>query len=403
MQTVDVANPNGETPPAGAAFDITVAAGRRDLAQRHVSNPRDDTLTAPQIETGLESLILYLGPQPWMIWRWGGFNVPTGGRSTRLTDAGEAARLGLDLATVAHCEGFDEFVKGFRNPTQFDDSMFEAQMARWCVERRAVNALGFGPEYDVRGHLKHPDFEIETPIGRVVCECKRLHLSGGDVSTRLARVTTAFDAAIKTLNVPAAVRIEVEVQGPIGGDLNHAATDACRAAMGTPIGSPVRRGPFIVVRSEVGKPPVHHNEWEVQAGNVRVGDTPVGITAEYTYLLVSSPWMERALVRAMGGLVNTALRQLPEQHHGVIFVAGSRRYGNTAAASRLTDPAYGHCVAIGTAHGGNIDLARREIDRAAIEWIFLDQAPSHMRRLRLALWWRMGLRTASLYRSFRAR
>ena len=395
--TVDVAN------SPDTSFDITTAAGRRGLAERHVSNSRDDTLTAPQITTGLESLVSYLGAQPWTIWRWGGFNVPTGSKSTRLTDTGQAAQLGLDLAAVAHCEGFRDLLKGFGNPTQFDDSMFEAQMARWCIQRRAVKSLRFGPEYVVRGHVKHPDFEIQTPIGRIVCECKRLHHSGGDFSARLARVTTAFDAAIKTLDVPESVRVEVEVQERIAGDLHRSAIDACAAAMATPIGEPVRRGPFLVLRSEVGKPPVHQTDGEVQTGRVRVGATPTGITAECTYLLVSSPWMERALVRAMGGLANTALRQLPEHHQAVIFVAGSRRHGKAAAASRLTDPAYAHCIAIATVHSGNIDLARRDIDVDAIEWIFLDKAPSRIGRLRLALWWRMGLRAASVQRSFRYR
>lgn len=388
-------------PTTGLAFDITTAAGRRDLAGRHVSIPRDDTLSAAQIESGLESLVEYLGPQPWMTWRWGGFNIPNGHRSTRATNAGEAAQLGLDLAAVAHCRGFAELLKGFGNPTQFDDAMFEARMARWCLERPAVKSLRFSPEYKVRGHRKRPDFEIATPIGRIVCECKRLHLGGGDFVARLNKISAAFDNAIKTVNVPEDVRLEVEVQDRITGDLNRAAMDACTAVMGTPVGQLLRRGPFLIGRSEVGKPPVHESSWEVQSARVRVGETPVGITPEYTYLLVSSPWMERAISRAMGSLVNTAHRQLAAQHQGMIFVAGSRRYGKSAAASRLLDPAYEHCITIATVHGNDIDFARRDIDRTTIEWLFLDRQPEWKVRLRLLISWRIGLRSAVLLRSSR--
>ena len=155
-------------------FDITTPAGRRGLAEHHPLISRNGSLAVDEIERGLGSLVEYLGPQPWMTWRWGAFSIPTGRRSTRVTDAGEAAQLGLDLAAVAHCDNFVATLQGVANPPQFDDSMFEVRMARWCIELPAVNSLRFGPEYNVRGHLKRPDFEIATPIGPVVCECKRI-------------------------------------------------------------------------------------------------------------------------------------------------------------------------------------------------------------------------------------
>jgi hypothetical protein len=384
-------------------LDITTARGRRDLAHRHVSIPRDDSLTIFEIESGLEALVAHLGPQAWMTWRWGAFSIPVGHRSTRSTNAGEAAQLGLDLAALAHCHGFAHLLGGFRNPTQFDDSIFEARMARWCLQRPAVRSLRFGAEYRVRAHVKRPDFEIATPIGRVVCECKRLHLGAGDLVARLNKIAAAFDTAMKTLQVPDDVRIEIEVQDRIAGDLDKAALEAVASAIATPPGHPVRGGPFLIARSEVGQPPAHEGNWEVQSARVRVGATPVGITPEYTYLLISSPWMERALSRAMGHLVSTALRQLPEQHRGAIFIAGSRRYGRTAATSRLADSAYQDCLTIATVDGNDIDFARRDIDRTTIEWLFLDRPPQWPARLRLVAWWRLGLRAGLLRGSRTAR
>jgi hypothetical protein len=386
-------------PSSVSSFDITTADGCRGVAERHVSIPRDDALSVNEVEDGLRSLVQYLGRQPWMTWQWGAFSIPTGHRSTRVTNAGEAAQLGLDLAAVAHCDNFGELLKGFANPTQFDDSMFEVRMARWCLERRAVRSLRFGPTYIVRGHVKRPDFEIATPIGLIVCECKRLHLGTGDLMARLGKISKAFDEAIKALGLGEDVRLEVEIQHRIAGDLAGAARDACAAIMASPVGQVLQVGPFSIARSEVGKPPLREMNGEVQSGRIRVGATAVGATPEYTYLLISSPWMERAISRAMGSLVNSALRQLPPHRHGIIFVSGSRRYGNTAAEARLLDPAYDQCLAIATVHGHDVNLTRRTIDEATISWLFADRRPTWGDRIKLLMWWRLGLRSVALGRS----
>jgi hypothetical protein len=298
---------------------------------------------------------------------------------------------------VSNCQGFEELLDGFSNPTQFEDSMFEAQMARWCLERPAVRRLRFAPTYAVMGHSKRPDFEIFTSLGRIVCECKRAHQGANDFSKRLARITDAFDVGMKSVPFTSGLRLEVEVHDRIVGDLTQAANQACAAAAAAPVGKPFRFGPFTVATSKIGEPAVHKGNWKVQTGKVEVGDTPTGITEEWAYLLVASPRMEQALIRGAGSLINTAHRQLPSERNGIVFVSTNPAFGKPAATARLSEAAYLHCLAIATVGSGTIEFARRNVDESAIQWIFCDQPPSLYRRLRLAISHLTGLRQVWLH------
>lgn len=204
---------------ANPEFDIRTPLGRERLAQYHVASGRQDQLALTEIVDALESLVHRLGTRDWMIWRYGGFIIPTGDKSQRLVDVVEAVDLGHTLAILAQCDGFNELLRGFDNPSQFDDSIFEAQMARWCLDQPHIKALRFAPKYTVLGRDKRPDFELNTPIGRLVCECKRLHLRTQEWASRLIRITDAFDTAMHATGIPQDVRLEVTVNGTIRGDL----------------------------------------------------------------------------------------------------------------------------------------------------------------------------------------
>lgn len=375
------------------SFDIRQPGARRDLARHHLSLPlADASLSVDKISRGLDGLVAALGPTEWMTWQFGGFRLPTGVNGSQLLGAGEAARLGLDLEALAGQENVDRLLAGFRNPTQFDDSVFEAKMARWCLDRDAVSGVRFAPRYLVKGHLKSPDFELETPVGTMVCECKRLHVFETDLTKRLSRIGKAFDTAMKQQSVPEDVRIECEVVGRLPSDLSAIASIACSVAMSRPIGEFLDSGPFRMARSEVGKSPVLRNEKHLWHAAVRIGDTPTGITDEFTYLRLSSPRMERALTRASGRLMNSAHRQLPEHLPGVIFVDAPLTFARPAALERLMLAEYAHCVTIGIFGSGVVDLSRRNIDEAVVDWIFKDQRPKLIDRLLSIGIWRSGLR-----------
>ena len=385
---------------AQAEFDIRTSLGRNALAQHHLASDRQDQLTPDEIVNGLASLVHFLGLQEWMIWRYSGFVVPTGQKSHRSFNVVDAVELGLTLQRVSRCDGFLEFLKGFGNPTQFDDSLFEARMARWCLERPTIKRLRFAPLYHVLGRAKRPEFEIQTPIGWLVCECKQLHLHSHDATKRLTRITNAFDAAMHTTQMQADIRLEVTVNRAIRGDLRTIAEQACRTIRPMPLNTVVDVGPFSLRIAPFGSEAAP-STCLVQQGKIRVSDTPVGITPEYCYLRVLSPWIDRAVVRTAGAAMNTAHHQLPHHRAGVIFVAGPRQQCIQAATIRLMQPEYAYCLAIADVRGSDVAFTRRNIDEMVVDWLFLGKVPSLSRRLRSMLAWRSGLRVALLRATLR--
>jgi hypothetical protein len=109
--------------------------------------------------------------------------------------------------------------------------------------------------------------------------------------------------------------------------------------------------------------------------------------------------MEQALVRAMGALINAAHRQLPHERNGVIFIEGASDQGRQAAATRLIQPQYTHCLAVFIIGRGKSEVSRRDMDQEVVEWLFSDKPPPLVRRLQDILLWRSGIRLELLRRS----
>jgi hypothetical protein len=381
---------------AQAEFDICTSPGRGKLAQHHIASDRQDQLTTEQIINGLADLVNFLGLRDWMIWSHGGFVVPIGHRSQRLLNVVDAVELGQTLRLVSRCDGFSEFLKGFANPTQFDDTFFEARIARWCLERATIKKLRFAPMYRVLGRAKRPDFEIQTPIGWLVCECKRLHLHTHDSTKRLTRITDAFDAAMQAMQIQPDMRLEVTINRAIHGDLRIIAEQACHKVRNVSLGTVVDVGPFSLRISPIGSEAAP-SSCLVQQGKIRVGNTPTGITPEYHYLRVLSPWIERAVVRTIGAVINAAHRQLPHDRASVIFIEGPSQQCRQAAETRLIQPEYAHCLAIASVREGEVVFSRRNTDEMVVDWLFLGKVPSLSSRLRYMIIWRSGLRVALLH------
>lgn len=251
------------------------------------------------------------------------------------------------------------------------------------------------------GRGKRPDFELKTPIGRLVCECKRLHLRTQEWAKRLIRIADAFDAAMHATRIPQDVRLEVTVNGAIHGDLRVAAEHACREVHNGPSERTIGRGPFSLKLYPIGSE-IASNDSIIRHGKIRVGSTPTEIKPENYYLLISSPWMERAVFRTIGAVINTAHRQLPKGRNSVIFVDGPQLEGRSAAAARLLQSEYTHCLAVSIVRGGKAEFSQRSINKEVVDWIFLDKVPPLSRRLLYIFAWRLGLGRTLLRRLTRA-
>lgn len=379
--------------------DIRTVRGRLDLARHHnESTSRDDELTFDQVRIGLEGLVTHLGAHDWMVFQFGGFRVPTGRKSSMLLGSGAAAALGLELVRLSRSEGFEHLVSGFRNPTQFADSMFEVRMAAWCQIRPIVRRIRFGRRYLVRNRVKHPDFEILTPFGWVVCECKRLHVNSLDLSAGMSRLADAFDRELQAAGVGRDVRLQVEVAGPIRQDLETLVARACSLVPNMIDGVAFESAPFVLTKGRVGTPPYSQAGRYLKQGRIIVGTEPTGIIEEYMHLIVSDPRKERALLRASGALMNAALKQLPSNRDCVMFIEGPAQFGQVAAGARLPLPEYAHCMAIAVVGSDQVLSCRRDVDKSSVEWLFGDHVPSGIERLRQVVLRRSGIHRRRLVR-----
>jgi len=74
----------------------------------------------------------------------------------------------------------------------------------------------------------------------------------------------------------------------------------------------------------------------------------------------------------------------------------NRLEGRKAAATRLLQPEYAHCLAVAIVRGSEMEFSRRYVDEAVVDWLFLGKVPPLGRRLRYIAAWRLGLRRALL-------
>jgi len=301
-------------------LDLRIEGHRRILFEVVESQPETGLVADAEFERGIENLARFFPSASWLkLQRYSpnSLSVRTGIRKTSLLPLERAVALGLVLGKLEECERFEEFMKGFNNPTSFFDTVFEAQAANYCLSKGFP--LRFGPEYSVRGQLKHPDFEVSTPIGTLVCECKSGHEADYKYVRILDRFTGALDDMAKQSGgVPDDRRLEVHITGPIRVDWGRLATEIVQRVLPAgklPSDQIVTVGPCSVAMPMRDSPPAF--TWSgLVSVRVVVGATPVGITEEYQHLRVSSSRLHRQQVKLAGSLIADALSQLPTEGWG---------------------------------------------------------------------------------------
>src|SRR5262249_34255150 len=153
----------------------------------------------------------------------GAFLIPTG-KGGRIANLPQVLEIGQRLLRLSNFRGFSAFVRGFRNPAQFDATAFEAEAADHVSRLPRFGDLVFSPEYLVRGHTKHPDFDTYYSSSELVtAECKlpRLHLQ--QVYERAGQLQAVIDAEVQH-RLPSDKRLEIEILGPVSGSMQELAT-----------------------------------------------------------------------------------------------------------------------------------------------------------------------------------
>jgi len=334
-------------------------------------------LGSRDIKAGIEALIKFFPDADWLHlspYTAGILNVPTGGKSTLGLDLADAIRLGFRLTRLESCEGFDEFIQGFANPTQFIDSMFEAEIAEYCLSLQNLSSLKLSPSYIIGGIEKHPDFEFYIPEGKIVCECKSAHESETRYQKNLKRILSAFDSAIKRAGgLDSSLRLEVHLIEVVAGNVDKLADEVISRIYQTTkcvLEQPLEIGPCLACFTKRSSP-IKFNEFNFRYYLVSVGNTSTGITPENAYLHITTDRLDHKRVKAAGGLLREAKAQLPETERCAIFIrVNDDASAVKAAHNKIKNSAYRHILVCGVWSLKSSEIVYRNPERATVERIF---------------------------------
>jgi hypothetical protein len=360
------------------ALDLRLNSDRKALARLLPTIDGHNFTLAPRtfIEA-LEDVATFLRNPEWMVYQWGAF-LPI--RSTKygfhllLSDV---VNLGVRLRHLSKFRNFDQLLTGFFNPTQFEDSIFEVEVASYFASLPSINELVFSPSYIVRGRLKKPEFEANGQAGVIAVECKRPHLHVQKANESFRQMVAHFNSVLKKVEWPPHLRLEVEIIGPIYGQLPALVEKVIGIALklgevGTkqefsvdPFKSIVmsRSDPFHITKGKLGS-------------DLMILDQQVATSLfnpDFTILRIVNNRLDSQFSKSIGNRVNEALRQLPMTHHCFIFIGDvPNQIAERVCQRRLWETAYTHVRAFGIIEDGVPKLIYRDSDKEVIKKVFGD-------------------------------
>lgn len=351
-------------------YDVRIKADRIALADLL---PTIDTHTfaidRDAFMDALETVGEHLNNPEWLIYRWGTFYpIPCGAFSSGFS-LNQMVELGIYLKNANRFDNFKIVLKGFFNPPQFLDSLFEVKTAYLFSALPSFKTLHFAPEYM---HLKRPEFAITTNGGLYCIECKRPHIHAQLAMKSLQSVSNAFHSVMTEANWPADLRLEVEIVSPIHGQTSDFASQIIKNGIKSgPVLDSITIGPF---RGYVVKSPepfrLPSAPWHTDT--MIVGDTPTGIlNPAFTSLRVSDYKLDSKFITSIGARVRAALRQLPESEKCIIVIGDtSPRIAIPICQKRIDDPAYSHINLFAVYRDENPTLIFRDNDKNMIRDLF---------------------------------
>ncbi len=257
--------------------------------------------------------------------------------------------LGGKIFDMADCEQIHALLGGYRNPTQIEASIFETNIAHYCFSLPGTTQLRFNQRFVTKRGPKYPEFVFNSAIGDIVCECKRLQHDQHESFKRFAAISGRVFHELGKINIPDGVRVDVFLEKPVG-DTDGAIEQLRRAILDAIINEDRPRvtiGSFQFRLSSRTKPPPFE-DYDFCQSNLQIQTNPTIISTKNALNPDSAIWMcaiDRKLRKAAGALMNEAMRQLPEDKVGVIFLgAPSIASIIQAANTRLSEAAYRHVL-----------------------------------------------------------
>ncbi len=359
-------------------LDLRQPSGVKKLLEVIARCPGSVSYQPEDIQKGITTLARLFPSAHWLElsrYMGGSLLIPTGRNRTSVLSLTSAVSLGLQLSRLERCEGFGEFLRGFTNPTQFFDTMFEANVADFCLSQPRCAALQFAPEYHVRGNLRRPDFSLVTVAGLVVCECKSISEEARKYSITFTRIHDTLEKTLKEAGgIANNLRLEVHLQSALAVDVQgwarQVAVKAIQAVDAGLVGQILELGSCKLCVVERASPTVF-NRFKLTLLSVTVGNVPVGLTPEYAHLRTTTDRVGAQRAKSAGALIREAKSQLPETQRCVAFIQViDGPSAKLAAERRLATRDYEHVIACGIWSNDGQQFVHRTTNKDVVSQIF---------------------------------
>lgn len=357
-------------------FDIRVSTDRIALANHlpTIDNKTFDSTKQDFIDS-LASLATYLKNPDWMIYQWGAFYPIPCGEINRQLDLNAAIELGTQLRTLSNSINFKQHLDGFFNPTQFQDTIFETQVAYLFASLPSIKEIRFAQEHLVRDSLKKPDFDAVGNNSSVSVECKRPHMHIQEAVVNNNSFVNSVGTTMEENQWPDHLRLEIEILKPFRESIPSLASKVVETALMKIENQSERVFLFNSVHVHVL---LRSSPFKIKKGNITTGkmilnrneatklDNP-----KFTALRVTNNRLDNHFAKSIGSRVNKALTQLPSYQPGYIFIGDVPfRILELVCKRRLEEPAYKNVKAFGVWDNSQFHLFYRPTDGEFIHDFF---------------------------------
>jgi hypothetical protein len=355
-------------------FDLREPVDRRELAS-FLPTIDGRTLQLPQSEflEALGALAAFLENPNWLTYQWGAVGPLVYGRAQLPLGLPETVQLGLELRELASRDNFAALLAGFRNPSQFLDTVLEVHTASFFSRLRTTHGLVFSPERQVRGRTKRPDLEVANEIGRFLVECKRPRSHVQRAITSFNRIAKAFQHQLNASAWPREARLELEIHAPLREEPSSLSKRIVQSALGVWAwgGGAVGEGPihgFVLPRSAPFK--IADAKFFQDSIVLDSHEATGVLNPKVTAMRIVDNGLDQRFARSTGTTIAEALRQLPAAQEGMIVLGDvPRRIAESAIGRRLSDPAYAHVLAfiVSEADSGQFHFTCRSEQRERLQ------------------------------------
>lgn len=237
-------------------------------------------------------------------------------------------QTGRYLLKLSSQKGFEKLTRKLRNIAELKATLFEIRVAHAFFNQTWVKEIEFENRYSVRGKDKYPDFDLVTDDGRKSVECKTFDSQASRSGERMKRIMNAFEKIIAPDKWPKNVRMELSLNKPPQGDIYRFANWVVEKALALHrINEQFYSDDTLTIcMGHQGEQLKLNIGGEYSSSVHLITDriaTPTPVTEQTSTYLVGFPYLENQMMRTISRSINGALRQLPDQHEGIIALGNA--------------------------------------------------------------------------------